>query len=275
MKLPEFISVTDLCSFYFCPKQVYLNKVKGLKTPINKAMFKGSMKHKAFEIFSNAESVLIPELTKSTPKEKFTEDFANLTFSNLKKVFIRNEKTFDFFDLDVQDMFKSAYSLISSEISSRSSAIHNFARNNNIFGEELKEKFFPKILSEKRFSSKKLRLRGNIDRVIRYEDSLVPIEFKSGKLPLSGVFNTHRLQVGAYCMILDDVFNLSNKVNEGFVAYIDHGKSRKVVVNTFLEQKVLSCVDGVFSLFELDEPPLCSGKGFCSCEIFETKNLNI
>jgi len=267
MKVPKYVSVTDVCSFSFCPRQVYFSKVLGFRSPVSRAMFVGSMKHRAFEVLSSVEEKLMLELDEGVSKESFVADFESLASSGLRSVFGKSEGTFSFFDLDLDEVFKSAYSLISSEVSSRSSLIYDFANSEGVFGGELRDRFFPKVLSEKRFSSDRLRLRGNVDRVVVYEDCLVPFDFKSGRLPVSGVFDSHRLQMGAYCMILDDNFDLP--VREGFVTYVDFGVSRKVVVNDFLVDKVLEGVEGVFGLFGLDEPPSCSGKVFCSCKAFE------
>jgi CRISPR-associated protein Cas4 len=98
------------------------------------------------------------------------------------------------------------------------------------------DKLTPKIESEFKIASDSLELKGIVDQIEVYPSGRVPIELKTGSMPKEGVWPGHRIQLGAYALLMEERFG--KKIKEGFVHYLDPNIRRQVVINPFLRQEV-------------------------------------
>ena len=68
--------------------------------------------------------------------------------------------------------------------------------------------------------SKRYRLSGRPDYLVRVKDGIVPVELKSSPTPSSGrPYDGHLFQLAAYCLLVEDVCRVS--VPYGLVKYED------------------------------------------------------
>lgn len=90
---------------------------------------------------------------------------------------------------------------------------------------------YPDLVSEEH------RLVGRPDELWRHPDGrLIPVEIKSRRAPSSGVFASHRVQVEAYCLLLEST--TGRPPPYGVVSYAG-GESRKVPWNREARDEVL------------------------------------
>ena len=67
--------------------------------------------------------------------------------------------------------------------------------------------------------SERLRLSGKPDYLVRKGHCYVPVEVKSGSLPPGGSYHSHRLQLAAYCLLVDEHFGA--RPTHGLIKYDD------------------------------------------------------
>src|SRR5579862_1492003 len=66
--------------------------------------------------------------------------------------------------------------------------------------------------------SKRYRLSGKPDYLVRVKDGIAPVELKSSRSPSSGrPYDGHLFQLAAYCLLVEDVYRVS--VPYGLVRY--------------------------------------------------------
>src|SRR3984957_9885333 len=69
-------------------------------------------------------------------------------------------------------------------------------------------------------TSRRYRLSGRPDYLVRVRDGVAPVELKSSRSPSSGrPYEGHLFQLAAYCLLIEDVFRVS--VPYGLVRYED------------------------------------------------------
>jgi CRISPR-associated exonuclease Cas4 len=85
--------------------------------------------------------------------------------------------------------------------------------------------------------SEKSGLRGRPDKLIKINDSHIPSIIKTGNIPENGVWRSDRLQLTAYAMLVEEIYNTT--VDYGFVEYARWGKVRKVSITRYERRNVL------------------------------------
>ena len=152
----------------------------------------------------------------------------------------------------------------------RAKNIFDFINSNNVFREELWAKLTPKIISEMRIDSEELRLKGIIDQVYVYGNEYVPFELKTGRSPQDGIWPSHRIQIAAYSLLLEERFN--KEIKEGFVVYLDSNEKRHIAINPFMREEVKQIVDEVIGLLESKSiPDFCGNENKCrKCGLKQT-----
>jgi len=82
-------------------------------------------------------------------------------------------------------------------------------------------------------------LSGRPDLILRQGDDLVPLELKSGRTPRGPLFS-HILQVGAYCILVSDVYG--KRVEKGIIRYpeqdfdVDYDENLEALVREKLQE---------------------------------------
>ena len=112
-------------------------------------------------------------------------------------------------------------------------------------------------------------------------DFYVPVELKTGKVPQTGVWDGHRIQIAAYMLLLEDK---GKKTGEGYVKYKGADDKRVLTMNTFLREEVLKLISEVDALINGFTPPIhtdnknkcrsCPHKDVCYDEAVMTRLIN-
>lgn len=262
-------SVTDLCSYSWCPRGLYLKKVMKIREPPKDALVLGTIRHAAYDGISGVEEQLAKQVSKGSTLETVKSSFVVEYQKILSEAVISNTSKLQELNLNAESVFVNMWPHLQIEAEDRSSKILQFAQTNNVFEEELWKNLTPKFLSELRVESPNLGLKGIVDRIAVENSSYIPIELKTGRTPLEGVWPSHRIQIGAYSMMLSEKFDTD--IPFGIINYLDTRIERSVFINPFLEIEVKGLRDKVEKLISGNLPEKCSAKKKCgTCKLFDT-----
>ncbi len=123
--------------------------------------------------------------------------------------------------------------------------------------------------SETALRSAKFGLTGSPDKLITIGDELIPSIIKTGAMPENGVWKSDRVQLTAYAILVEEIYN--KIVKRGFVEYARWGKVREVTIKRHERRSVLQLRDRVRKIQEgfMPEKPedapceRCGFKGMC------------
>jgi len=256
------ISVSMLSAYLYCPRMLFLQKILALEEPPKESLVLGSIRHEAFDLINKKEESVVKGVKEPIDFNYLLNIHKELHSSILKTVVIRKKAELREANLGMAEAFESSWASVSHESETRASVIFDFVQKHNLFGNELWEKLTPKISSEFRIESDLMPLKGIIDQVYIYGSQYVPYELKTGKAPRDGVWPGHKIQLGAYAMMLEEKFKIP--VKEGFVYYLDSKEKRHIAVNPFLKDEIANLVKEVMELIENKAlPKLCENKAKC------------
>lgn len=270
------ISVTQLCSYIYCKRKLYLEKVLGLAEPPKEATALGSIRHKVYEEINRLDE----EIVKSISKADFDEILSLYRERHsriLKETIEKNEMQIAAFNLQKESLYETILPLIDAESRSRAENVFNFIEKNRVYGKELWEKLEPKISSELKIISSSMDLVGVVDRLEVFESYLIPYELKTGKSPRDGVWPGHRVQITAYCMLLEERYG--SRISSGVIHYLDGNEKRKVVMNPFMKMEVLDLIKEVKLLLSAQALPEFATENKCRVcglreDCYNEKKLN-
>ncbi|OGM02902.1 CRISPR-associated protein Cas4 [Candidatus Woesearchaeota archaeon RBG_13_36_6] len=257
------ISVTTLSSYLYCQRKLYLQKVLGLEEVPKKAIVLGSVRHEVFEKINNTEQGIIESITSSFNEKDILNRYKQEYSKILREVIIKNKGMLKDVDLNQSVAFNKSWPSVFEEALARAENVISFIEKHGIYGKELWQKLTPKIISELKLESENLKLVGVIDQVAHYEETVLPFELKTGSTPKQGVWDSHKIQIGAYILLLRE--HSKKEINNGFVRYLDSGETREVVMNPFLEFKINELIEKTKGLLNSKTvPSFCNNKNKCS-----------
>ena len=264
------LSVSMLCSYLYCPRKLFLQKVLALEEPPKESLVLGALRHEIYDFINQSEESIVSSIKERAQYTQLLSIYKDHYTKILREKIIKNKSKIKEVNLDIVDVFKKTWPLILNEAEIRSNNIFNFIQKYNLYGKELWEKLTPKIISELSVSSEILQLKGIIDRIEVYENSYVPIELKTGKMPKDGVWPNHRIQIAAYAMLLEEKFQ--TKVKDGFINYLDAKESRRIAINPFMKEEIIQLISEIQILLKNSYPPkYCENRNKCAnCGIKET-----
>ena len=264
------ISVSMLSSYLFCPRKLFLQQVLALEEPPKESLVLGSLRHEIYDFINQTEQNIVSSIKEKIQYNELLTIYKTNYSKILREKIIKNKSRIKEVNLDIVNVFKKTWPLILEEAELRAKNIFNFIQEHNIYGKELWEKLTPKILSELSVGSENLQLKGIIDRIEVYENSYIPIELKTGKMPKEGLWPNHRIQIAAYALLLEEKFQ--TPVKEGFVYYLDAKETRHISINPFMKEEITSLVKEIQELLKNQFPPeYCENKNKCSsCGLRET-----
>ncbi|MBI2143327.1 CRISPR-associated protein Cas4 [Candidatus Woesearchaeota archaeon] len=257
------VSVTDLSSFMYCPRALYRQKVLGYEEKPNERMILGAIRHNFYDMANKYEEAIVVHLPKETTHDETVSAYTKTYENLLKAAVMSHAKSLALFDIQPFQVLPQLQQIAAEEAHERAGNVHRFSAQQNVFGEELWEVLTPKIFTEVRVKSQPLRLKGVVDRVEVYENSVLPIELKTGKMAHDGVWPSHRVQVAAYMMLLKEKFR--KPVSQAVVRYLDHNSSKTVVLNPYMELEVRELTEKVIRLLQSQTAPKPCGRESCSC----------
>ena len=258
----KYLSVTDLCSYKFCPRSLYIKLVLGLKVPLKPVMVFGSIRHKVFEDANKGEKELVERIDESTNRSQIKRLFSG-SYNKILEISVKKfSSQLDSLHIEEKEVVESLKPSVKAQSEERAGQISDFSSKHRVFGEKLWKKLSPKVLSEIRIFSPSLKLRGVVDRIHVHSGEYVPVEIKTGRVPFDGVWPDHMLQLSAYMMLVNEKFEV--KVSRGMVNYVKENAFREVYHNPFMDHEVISTRDRVFEMMESDIPKVC---GRPCCEV--------
>jgi len=237
------LSVSMLTSYMYCKRKLYLQYVLGLIEPVKESTIKGTIRHETYDLINKEEEKIVKSIKSKKTLEELKEIYKKETSGFLRNTISKYKEELKKVDISSKQLFKNTWPLIIEESEARANNVFNFIEKNLIFGEELWEKLTPKIKSEVYIDSDKLNLKGVIDQIEIYEEGIVPIELKTGNCPKEDVWPNHKIQVGAYALLLEEKFK--QKVKAGFVNYLDAKQKRQITINSFLLHEITSLISKV------------------------------
>lgn len=256
MKVSQ-VSVTLLSSYLYCPRKLFLQQVLDVEEPPKEALVRGTVRHETYDIINRSEEAIVLEIKKSYPDEEIRRIYNDAYSKILINTIMNNKKRLEEVNLIPTELFREVWKLIKDEAETRSSKIISFRKKYDLHGQELWDSLTPKIETEIRINSINLKLKGIIDRIEKHklnnEESIVPFELKTGKAPREGVWPNHKIQVGAYAMLLEEKF--STRISKGFVHYLDTKEIRQVSINPFLRAQINETTDLVIETLNSMEIP--------------------
>ena len=256
------ISVTLLSSYLYCSRKLFLEKVLMQAEPPKESLVMGSIRHETYDKINKNEELIVTSITKIMDFTEMQQLYKQNHLKFLRKSIADNKDRLKSVNLNMLDAYRKSFPFIMEESVTRSSNVFDFILKNNVFGDELWQRLTPKILSELRVESEGLKLKGIIDQVHVYEQDYVPFELKTGRAPDSGVWPSHRIQIAAYSMLLQEKFN--KPIKEGFVFYLDTKEKRHIAMNPFMKDEVRQIVSEVIGLLESRNiPDFCNNENKC------------
>ncbi len=240
------VSATQLSSFLYCPRKLFISKVLLLEEPKKEELIKGTVWHATQEYINKSEEQIVITLKTSDYQEIF--DQYRSTFAKfLRAAIIKHKSALAEFNISLFTLFKEYWPSIEEEAKERALKVSSFMKQSGLFGKELWDKLTPKILSEQYFKSTALNLSGIIDviEVHKHADgteTYVPVELKTGTVPQKGVWDGHRVQIGAYMLLLSD---LGKNSPEGIVKYKDSADKRILAMNSMLKEEIIDLISKV------------------------------
>ena len=264
------ISVSLLAAYLYCSRKLFLEQVLSLKEPPKESLVIGSIRHEIYDKINKHEQEIVTSITEKATFDNTLVLYKQKYLEILRKAVAKNQKRLEQVGSSLSKAFTGNVPFIIEESSMRATNIFNFIEANNVFGEELWNKLTPKIISELKLESADLKLTGIIDQVHIYDDGYVPYELKTGRPPQDGIWPSHRIQIAAYSLLLEERFN--KPINEGFVFYLDSREKRHVAMNPFMKEEVKQIVDEIITLLESKElPDFCNNENKCKkCGLRQT-----
>lgn len=259
------LPVGSLSSYVYCARKLYLQRVLGLAEMPKESLIRGSIRHKAYEGINKVDEQIVKRIKKAGDLAYLLQTYKQEHSKILRNLIIGYKKELKQFNLSMLDVFKQTWPLIIPDSEARAYNIFNFIKKHEVFGEELWSMLVPKIRSELKIDSEKLCLSGIIDEVHVYPDSYIPFELKTGKMPAQGAWPGHKMQLGAYALLLEDKFKV--EIKEGFIRYLDSNDTRHIAINPFLRDEVITLIGKVKALLSSGNlPEFCSNENKClSC----------
>ena len=262
-KATSMVPVTDLSSYMYCPRLLYQQKVLGKKERLNAAMILGAIRHNFYDLANKHEENIVVHLPANVTMDETTEAYSKTYRNLIKAAVMTRSKSLALFDIQPFEILEQLQPIAAAEATERAANVHKFSSDNNASGESLWRQLSPKIITELRVKSDKMRLKGTVDRIEMHADTVIPIELKTGKMPRDGVWPAHRVQAAAYMMLLQETFNAP--INKAIIRYLDHDSSKTVTLNPYMEMEVTELTEKVSRLLQAKEVPAPCGREGCGC----------
>lgn len=258
----QLLNVTDLSEYLFCPRKLYLKKVKGIKEPIKRCITKGSIIHHAYNFVYRGQPSVIKFISKGTSKEEVKRAFISLYYQALSRAIRHNRNDLKGLGIDPFLMFQSIWPSFIEEANESSDSIISLAGQLNAYGDELWDSI-TKVVPEEQLISENLGLVGRADKIEAKEEGLSIVEVKTGKPPEKGVWESQEIQAGAYIMMAKERFG--EKVsNEGFIEYVESKERRAVILDDMLEKKIKTVIEAVKDIISKNFIPKAEESQKCS-----------
>jgi CRISPR-associated exonuclease Cas4 len=231
----QIINVTDIVSYLYCPRKVYLKLVKKIKSPPNKRMILGYLKHKIFDIFNKNEAIIVGGINEDLDKKSIFNIYNSHLRAISREVSRNYRNMIKKFGLNEEDLTKEILTFMKKEISLRAESVKK-TLGLGFRGKDLWRNLQPKYLTEFQIVSPELGLRGRIDR-IKFSGSIVPYEVKTR----DEVYEGDKIQLAAYSLLLEQEFN--SEIKKGIIE--TRKREEEIQIAEDLKKKVFEIADKI------------------------------
>lgn len=95
---------------------------------------------------------------------------------------------------------------------------------------------------ERPLFSRTYRLSGRPDYLVRNAGDVIPVEIKSGRVPVRGPYSSHILQLAAYCLLIEEAYG--HRPSYGIILYADDAnRAYEIDYSVALEEGLLDILD--------------------------------
>lgn len=225
------VPVSGLASLLDDPARVYDRYVKGRRAEPTPAMVAGELEHLARRLsIERLWETYFRARTSEDLRESYVVVHAALTDATLTC-----QRKYSALGIDLDTTHAEVLNRLRIEEDARVAGASNLIRD-GISGFELVRHVLPRRV-EVSLQSNSLGLVGRVDAVGEASDSLFPIEYKTGRDLTPRKLRAHQIQVGAYCMLLEEE---SGKLcSYGEVYYTRYFERQPVYVTTEMKRRVL------------------------------------
>ena len=242
----RILNVTDLSSYLYCPRQFYLQKIKGLRKPPTQPMIEGSIRHQVLETFGKNEEKLFENLeliNHTLTREKTISLYQEFLEKIIHNIFNKNLRPIKTFQINIQDLHKKIKIQMNKEIALRLPSIETAVKK-GFQGKEIWENLQPKYHSEYPLISETLGIKGRADRLLISDNTIIPFELKTRTI--EKIYPSDEIQLTAYAMLLEEKFNTTIPI-----AILESGDTKQeLIITTELKQKVRDLIQEVNQVFE-------------------------
>ncbi|MGC9517856.1 MAG: CRISPR-associated protein Cas4 [Methanomicrobiales archaeon] len=242
----KIISVSSISEYIYCPMKLYLRHSLE-EAPKTKQMIGGKINHDIKQEFQE----LIKRDFWLIKKEMEIKEIFNIIYNNIFPLLERSLKNYP--DLehleksDIQNIFKKLINQLKVESCFMALKIKNYMDVNEKDANQIMEQIFPPTIMEYKIEDRDIGIRGIIDKIEVFEGIYYPVEFKSGKAPIKGVWESDKLQIAAYGVLIEKEFD--TEVLVGFVEYLNIKERRPVVLNSKLRKKLFNTIKEMNGMF--------------------------
>ena len=247
------ISVTDLTSYIYCPRKLFLKLVMKYKEPPKNVTVLGILKHEMFDRINKNEELIVTSINKPMPTEEIEilcrKNYADMligTLRNMKRQILS-------VNLSPPEVFNETWDFFLEEAELRAINLSNFIDENNLFGKDLWEALIPKILSEVKIVSEKLGLVGRLDKIEIENENYRPVDLKTGSPPKSDIWQDQKIQLSAYALLIEEKFDTN--VDYGYIEYLKTREKRRLYINPFMKENVKILINEVNNLIKANKLP--------------------
>jgi len=252
----EIINITEIISYLFCPRKIWLKKIKKIKEPFTKPMLLGSLRHKILDLFNKNEPAIVSSITERLEPPQILELYKKTLSEITNEIFERNKRMVIGYKIDKFDFYQDLLKYLKKEFNLRIQTILKTI-NLGFLGKELWRNLKPKYLTEFSLESSELGLRGRVDR-IKLEEQIIPYEVKTR----SGIFESDKLQLAGYALLLENEFG--KQINKGIIETLD--SSEEIKITQEQKQQILNIAEQIRNI--KDAPSLLSNFKKCnSCSL--------
>lgn len=239
------LPVTALSTYLYCPRKLYLNRILKIREPLNEAVVFGQVYHEVLENVTLNEKNLILSITKYHSPDEIIHKYKTQFYTALVSAISRRRNMIKKTKSNSLDIFQDIWKQFSVKAEIRAEILLNFINNYQVYGSELWDQLTPKIIVEQWVAEPNLELHGRVDRIEQHENRIIPVEIKSTKAPEEGIWDSHRVQLAAYMMIL--------KANQGSLEYSN--KTITLEKDEEMETEILNLIQEVKEMLQKTELP--------------------
>lgn len=257
--------------------KLYLRYNVGNK-PKNSKIIGGKLYHQVRQEFQEIVKRDLWSITADMELKKISYKIFNNLPSILEKNLLNNSDLEFLEKEEIEKIFKKIINQIRGESWIIAVKIKNMMDENEKDTSKIIEMLFPPSIIEYKLKDRDLGIAGIVDKIEIFDGIYYPVEIKSSKPPLKGVWESDELQIAAYGFLIEKEFN--TEVLVGFVDYIKINERRPVVLNTKLRKKLFNTLKAINNMFEGDIPEIDLNWNKCKlceysdyCDYFQDLNF--